>query len=464
MEKDAVSGKTNFPLAELSLGAEFSECSIAAAELNKRVAEVFAGSQPETKFLHEVVNGEVYGRYQQVVYVTPSTKTDKNQEIQFALTRDFEHSGSTQSEQTRLAVLYRNDISLPIASFTRRPGMFHCDYVQFGQQMFDDIMVTPDDESKRFEKIELIRELLAGDQIFLPGLDQSIVAFVSEYVGKIDESQVSKEIKKFNKKSEIRIQSTAEKQGTGLAVLAFHSIDRKIFTSSIDGFQFGDLMRFDMPHGNKHKLKGTHARDYNVYSYSQRKRFDRYYEKVEKYLSKASVGELVAAMFTDELELIPGAGLPAGRAMLWRLGMYELAERGLALDPYEDDHSLHKQTVATKVAEAFTVQDELTTLFGESMPEHESLLTSLRLLGAVALETEIETNNGRSKARADVRLTIQNTGTTSHSVRYEVRPDAMEDHDYKTVGIFMFDRAARPLESNHVISEIDKVIKAATSH
>ena len=167
-----------------ALSYEFSDCSIAAADLSKIAGELIASASNKSgdrasKYVigdGEWVENLVYtsvdyrrdfsldGRSTNLVLaqrVGTKEETTERRVRKWLVPRHVSHTESTEelTDIPFLAVTIGDDTILPIASFARRNGG-QCSYVQLGQEMSDDnfYVTTADDETVRHDLIEAFRE------------------------------------------------------------------------------------------------------------------------------------------------------------------------------------------------------------------------------------------------------------------------------------------------------------------
>lgn len=161
------------------LSTEYGDCSIVAAQ-TAMVAEENFNHHP-TERTQLLVDGSEY--HADVLFLGSNLATPAGRPVQMGLVQyeKNESSGDKDTGRLYLAVIARDDIAVPLASFARRVGSY-CDYVQIGDEM-SEIVATPEDEVHYDRKgtIELMRTICEAD----PTIEKS------EIVGKpFDDSTV----------------------------------------------------------------------------------------------------------------------------------------------------------------------------------------------------------------------------------------------------------------------------------
>jgi hypothetical protein len=193
------SGETpKLDLLSVAIGAEFNECSIAAAELNKQVYAELDRKGTQQRVLYPIGDDPTRGQRfiieEYDCYAKTETDAFKLALIRPAnslrgrravMRRAIEKSVDDFGTEPQLAaILGCEDAYVPLASFARRKGGT-CSYVQLGSEMKDDnfFVTTADEGTSRQDIIETIRRIVAGTvKTDEPFLITSLL--VSELLGK----------------------------------------------------------------------------------------------------------------------------------------------------------------------------------------------------------------------------------------------------------------------------------------
>ena len=200
-----------------ALSFEFSDCSIAAADLSKIAGELIAGANKDSKRESRYVIGDndVPERlvYTSVDYYGPDfsldgkptrlvlaqrvgthERTSERRERKWLVPRKISHTERTEelTDIPFLAVTVGNDTILPIASFARRNGG-QCSYVQLGQEINDDnfYVTTADDETVRHDLIEALREQVSSGSQHRLGEDAQRTGTIQHFIDSQSEAQKS---------------------------------------------------------------------------------------------------------------------------------------------------------------------------------------------------------------------------------------------------------------------------------
>ncbi|MEI9914376.1 MAG: hypothetical protein WDN66_05400 [Candidatus Saccharibacteria bacterium] len=168
-------------LLSVAIGAEFSECSIAAAELNKQVHEALDSKGLRTRRLYSIGEDDTVGEtftIRKLDYDLTTTNEGVKDKFELALIRPAKYrrgkgavmqkaiensADNVGTEPQLVALLGGEDAYVSLATFARREGGT-CSYVQLGSEIRDDnlFVTTADEGTSRQDIIERIRAYVSS--------------------------------------------------------------------------------------------------------------------------------------------------------------------------------------------------------------------------------------------------------------------------------------------------------------
>jgi len=169
------------------LSMEFSDCSIAAADLSKQAADLLKdynklgaikviGQEIDTlEFVSTDIVAQEYSPftidgYPKRLALVQRIQKQENKQTSTVKRRwlpdktvEFNETKNTLTDDPYLGIYITGGTILPLASFARRKDG-QCSYVQFGREMNDDnfYVTQADDESSRHELVEALRTIFSG--------------------------------------------------------------------------------------------------------------------------------------------------------------------------------------------------------------------------------------------------------------------------------------------------------------
>lgn len=150
------------PLLSFAMSEHSPDCSIAASSAYRLAHEVIGQSANTKQFLvvsdgDDVVENLTYAT---LVSDLPSSGVLP---VNFMLAKNIDQVGAP----LYLFATTRDNIAFRVASFVKRGSQTQCDYVQIGQEMYDDnFVVTPaDEEGSRIDIIESIKQIIEPNPI-----------------------------------------------------------------------------------------------------------------------------------------------------------------------------------------------------------------------------------------------------------------------------------------------------------
>ncbi len=156
------------PRLESALSVNIGECSIVAAEVNRKAYDIEGQNHAGTNewlYVFEPDAEEPSLAYFKTVPLTEATTLPDGRPIRYVLGKLHDTKKPKKRDvitpTLQLMGVIRGNLAFPLASFNRRSGSF-CDYVQIGSEMTDDsLIVTPADELRsRKEVVDLINTIL----------------------------------------------------------------------------------------------------------------------------------------------------------------------------------------------------------------------------------------------------------------------------------------------------------------
>lgn len=403
---------------ELSLGSEFNECSIAAAELSKRAYDILShtGLSQEKRFV--VFENDAESEYDiSFVPVSFDFTTESGRTCRLLLGKEVIAKSKKQSTygQPRLYVVTHGNIALPLASFTRRAGS-SCDHVQIGDEMYgDDMIVTPVDEMSRFDVIELLRRQFSNN--------------IELY-----RYQVEIEDAKRNSNNDLlrqEIESLSHSQRG--------YIDHKATKEECELHAVCNAL--DLPyevHGSKaSRWKSSEGDKGFLLTYTTRLHYKRANSKLREFLEN-----------NPTIEQILSRNVVGGFSAVGRKFLLNHVSKTLGFT-----------SNAANIDQVFKVDERYDAYIGETTRPKEGLyraVNQLAINSSVVLEM-VRKNTKISKTTGDVelKLTINRVGSAVNTIGLKARPVALEDAEFATVIDGVRIEAKQPIELGEAdISEL----------
>ncbi len=384
---------------ELTLGVEFNECSIASAELARRVDLLMSNEDNIIPRSLLVVEDMVVGaRLFQTVPVSNQIQTSEGCDIQFMLARDT----AQRNGRARLMAVTREDVAFPVASFARRAGS-QCDYVQIGEEMTDDsLVVTPNDEYSRQDIIESMRKLFDVDPTSLIYHDILVEAHAKQ-----SWRELKYQADNYKSNSELRINDKYSK--VGVELLAVLSVcDAHVETAWL--------------------------------AWSSKMRLAETTRKLLKFFEKPDLKSIVNGK-------IPGSKNPIARNLLLikaatKMGI-NITDDNINRYRFDREQTVH--STPRVLAHYVDLDKRINQYLGEPHKEVEDIVALAGRLAARGVLVTTERNIKISNTHGDVDLFVEvrATGSTTHHLMVRARPTAMSDHAPADIYSVVLDRISK---------------------
>lgn len=384
------------PSVELALGMHFNECSIAAADANRRAYELINDDDRSYSTLLYFPNPSIerpLAVESTVIPLLDDVALEDGRQIGFVLAQPSGH------DAPRLMALARGNIAFPIASFRRREGSL-CDYIQVGNEInADDLVVTTQDETSRKDVIEIIREIIGID----PLAHEHAGVLSDDWIKDIDvAAKIAVVNNSFEKNNVIRPQLSEE-----------HVYQRAIL-EKICGL-------------------GTvwEASDMRYYGYSQ--------SRTKKYhtAAQATLSHLEQVDISDIIEgKLPGSDDSFYKKALLRLA---LDARGIT-----QQNVMQAKVKAKSLSTALGVSSQIRENLGKYDPRLEKAIQfasslSMKHVGVTKVIEDFQ----YASTRADTELTVYGSSDDKDgvfTVSVSARPLAMERSNAVLAGVYVVDR------------------------
>lgn len=450
--------KSPFSRTEYALSMEFNECSIAAAELNKRVQDIFAQATSTEGVVYEYQQS-IDGLFRREVQIIPVSNTigmESGRPVHLSLTREKPDKKNTEPQIT-LSAIAREDVALPLATFTRRPGQLHCDYVQVGSQINDlnpTVTMVDQEELERAKQLALIKDILGKDGIYFDGPSRIDVDEMRLKMRHIREEHITEAIKERKKEFGMYVNTIYPNDAVRIAVAAMQALKRGLIPKHDKNNifrlgRFGGCYDWELPQGNRYRFDMRDDTPLNRSTWSSRRRLDKQYDKLTDFLEKVS-----------SYDQISDYGFASDSHDIERLLVFGLVD-DILKEKNGKAISRSKPSSMRDLLVSLDAEESFSEILGEYDDDEDALLAKIRKThNGQVFDTEVEVSNGRGTTSADVRIAVTHDSDGEYTLTHQARPDSMVDSSYVLAGIYKYYLRSRQYEEPETTRELVAILEA----